>query len=279
MVEVTPTPGHSHQGGVEIRFWEWPGDPPPTLLLHGIGNYGRYWDLFARAIDGRVRLIASDARGHGDSGKPEDGYAPDDFVRDALAVLDTLALERAVVVGHSMGGTHALRLAADHPGRVTALALVDVGPEVMPEGSERARRLTLARPQRFADREEALAYLRTTSPGYTDEVYADRLEWALRPEAGGLVWRSDAHALARIERASPDEMWAQLRRVRCPLFIVRGTRSNVLAAETAERMRRESVASAPRVAAELLELDAGHNVALDRPAELADAVLRLARSA
>jgi pimeloyl-ACP methyl ester carboxylesterase len=274
---VTPSPGHTHRAGVELRFWEWPGDPPPTLLLHGIGNYGRYWDLFASAIDGRLRLIAPDARGHGDSGKPHNGYAPAEFVADALAVLDTLAVERALVVGHSMGGTHAMRLAAAHPDRVLGLVLVDVGPETLREGAERARRLTTTRPERFADREEALAYLRATSPGYSDAVYANRLDWALREELGGLVWRSSAHALARIlaTRASAGELWTKLRAVRCPVLLVRGTRSNVLSAEVARRMVQEL--SGP-TRADLIELDTGHNVALERPRELAEAVVALARA-
>src|SRR5258706_1560668 len=91
---------------VALRAWEWPGDGAATLLLQGIGNYGRYWDFFADAVAGRLRLIATDARGHGESGKPPDGYAPQEFVADALGVLDALAIERAVIVGHSMGGTH-----------------------------------------------------------------------------------------------------------------------------------------------------------------------------
>src|SRR5205823_968235 len=48
--------------GVELVYWTWPGAAPPTLLLHGIGNYGRYWDLFADAITGRLQLVAPDAR-------------------------------------------------------------------------------------------------------------------------------------------------------------------------------------------------------------------------
>jgi len=63
---VVPVERRIERDGVPLVLWEWPGDPPPTLLLHGIGNYGRYWDLFARAVDGRLRLVAPDARGHGD---------------------------------------------------------------------------------------------------------------------------------------------------------------------------------------------------------------------
>ncbi len=276
---MTPRRGRSERDGVELVWWEWPGPDPPALLLHGIANYGRYWDLFARAIDGRRRLIAPDARGHGDSGKPDSGYEPAEFVADAIAVQAALGIDRAYVVGHSMGGTHAMRLAADHPERVLGLVLVDVGPEALAAGSERARRLTQERPASFADRGEALAYLRRTSPGYTDDVYGNRLDHAFREKSGRLVWRSSQVALRQISgsRASSATRWATLRATSCPLVIVRGTRSNTLAAETAERMVRERRASRPGVRTELVELDAGHNVALDQPDLLAAYVMSLVR--
>jgi pimeloyl-ACP methyl ester carboxylesterase len=269
---MTPTPtAHAFsRGSVELRAWEWPGDPPAALLLHGIGNYGRYWDLFADAIAGRLRLVATDARGHGESGRPADGYAPQEFVADATQVLDALAIERALVVGHSMGGTHAIRLAAAHPDRVERLVIVDAGPEPMREGSERARHLTLGRPDRFASAEEALAYLRRTSPGYSDAVYANRMRWVFREDSGGFVWRSSRDALASIMSSAHDDLWDLLRAIRCPVLLVRGTRSNVLSADVAERMVR-SLANG-----RLVELDAGHNVPLDRPTELAEAVMRFA---
>ena len=142
---VVPTAFTVTQGGVSLHAWEWPGGAPPVLLLHGIGNYGRYWDFVADELGGAYRLVASDARGHGDSGKPPSGYELDDFVRDAIAILDDRGIGRAVVVGHSMGGGHSVGLTVAHPDRVDALLLVDVGPEVMPEGerqvrAERARR-------------------------------------------------------------------------------------------------------------------------------------------
>lgn len=263
----------SGAGTIELRAWEWPGDGPATLLLHGIGNYGRYWDFFASAVAGRLRLIGTDARGHGESGKPADGYAPQEFVADALAVLDALAIEGALVVGHSMGGTHAIRLAAAHPERVKRLVVVDAGPEAMPEGSQRARRLSLERPERFRHADEALAYLRRTSPGYSEGVYANRMRWLFRDDAGGVAWRSSRGALASImSSASRGDLWDALREVRCPVLLVRGTRSNVLSADVAQRMIT-TLANG-----RLIELDTGHNVALDRPKELAEAVVEFAGS-
>ena len=255
--------------------WAWPGAEPAALLLHGIGNYGRVWDFVADAVAGRLRLVAPDARGHGDSAKPATGYAVEDFVADAMAVLEAYALVRPVVVGHSMGGAHAIALATAHPERVRALGLVDVGPEVKREGGARARRLSLGRPDRFPDEASALAYLHETSPGYSDAVYAHRIAHVFRrDEAGGLAWRSSRAALAKIlgGPGRSADGWATLGRLKMPALVVRGTRSYSFSEETYRRM----LATIPRVHG--LELEAGHNVQLDRPRELADAIVELAQA-
>jgi pimeloyl-ACP methyl ester carboxylesterase len=71
--------------------------------------------------------------------------------------------------------------------------------------------------------------------------------------------------------ARHDDLWDVLRAIRCPALVVRGTRSNVLSADVAQRMI-ESLADA-----RLVELDAGHNVALERAHELAETVTAFAR--
>jgi len=258
-----------------LACWEWPGGLPPALLLHGIGNYGRVWDFVATEIAGRLRLVAPDARGHGDSVAPESGYGPEDFVADALAVMDATGLARPLVVGHSMGGRHAMALAATHPDRVRGLVLVDVGPEIGREGGGRSRRLSLGRPDSFADETAALAYLRETSPGYRDAVYANRMAHVFRrTSAGALEWRSRKDALAQIlaQPARNADAWRALESLPMPALVVRGTRSPSLGAETYRRM----LAVIPHASG--LELDAGHNVQLDRPAELAEAIVRFARA-
>lgn len=254
--------------------WEWPGGEPPALLLHGIGNYGRVWDFVAAEVAGRLRLVAPDARGHGDSVAPETGYRPEDFVADAIAILDATGLARPLVVGHSMGGAHAMALAATHPDRLRGLVLVDVGPEIGHEGGDRARRLSLGRPDAFLDEAAALAYLRETSPGYSDAVYANRIANGFRRTAtGGLEWRSRKDALLQIlgGPARSADAWRALETFAMPVLVVRGTRSPSLSAETYRRM----LSVIPRASG--LELDAGHNVQLDRPAELAEAIVRFAR--
>ena len=109
---------------------------PTVLLLHSLGTDSRLWHGVAARLGARARCVALDLAGHGLSSPPEelpDGpcAGPADaragglhgYARDALATLDALGAERASIVGLSIGGLVAQRLALDAPGRVAALVL------------------------------------------------------------------------------------------------------------------------------------------------------------
>jgi esterase len=268
---IEPVRRTVHRPAGDLVVWDHAGAGPDALLLHGIAHAGRQWDFFARAVDRRLRLVAPDARGHGDSAKPATAYAPADFVADVRAILDGLGLARVVLVGHSMGGAHAVAFTLAHPERVSRLVVIDTGPTLEADGRERTRRLTETRPAHFASAAEAERYIRATSPGYRDEIYAHRVRWLLHETADGLVWRSDRAALDQILSGSRGDLWDRIGEIAAPTLLVRGARSAYLGAETARRM----VERMPDARA--IELDAGHNVQLDRPAELADAVVAFAR--
>ncbi|MEU8758775.1 alpha/beta fold hydrolase [Streptomyces sp. NPDC048659] len=93
---------------------------PPLVLVHpGVGD-STIWDPVLPALAARHRVIRYDARGYGRSPAPTVPYLP---VADLAAVLDHFGLERAVLVGSSMGGAASLGLALDQPERVAGLAL------------------------------------------------------------------------------------------------------------------------------------------------------------
>jgi len=100
----------------------------PVVLIHGFPLDHTIWQAQIEALSPDYRVIAPDLRGHGDSPASDGVYSMDLLARDVLALLDDLGVERAVWVGHSMGGyatMAALRLA---PERILGVALVNTHP-------------------------------------------------------------------------------------------------------------------------------------------------------
>ncbi|MEP6592036.1 MAG: alpha/beta hydrolase [Gemmatimonadota bacterium] len=98
----------------------------PLVLLHGMAGDAAFWAPVVRALGGRHRLIVPELRGHGRSAPAADGnYSIDVCAADLATVLDALALDRVVLVGHSFGASVAMELAGAMPGRVAALMVID----------------------------------------------------------------------------------------------------------------------------------------------------------
>ena len=125
-------------GTLRVGVWEADSaDAPTALLVHGVTASHRSWQRIASLLPG-VRLVAPDLRGRGRSHPATLDGAPTGMsahADDLVAVLDHLGIDRALVVGHSMGGFVGVVLADRHPGRVGRLVLVDGGlPLAVPEG-------------------------------------------------------------------------------------------------------------------------------------------------
>lgn len=96
----------------------------PVLMIQGLGTDKHGWDLQRLALAPYFRVIAFDNRGVGRSDKPFGAYRLDQMAEDAIAVLDAAGIERAHVVGASMGGAISQILAVSHPERLRSLTLV-----------------------------------------------------------------------------------------------------------------------------------------------------------
>lgn len=117
--------------GVRMHFVEQgPANGPALVLLHGYSDSGFSFSRVAPLLSTDRRIIVPDLRGHGRSSRPAAGYAMDDLAGDVVALLDVLAIEKAVVAGHSMGSQVAQRIAAGFPERVEALVLVGSAPSI-----------------------------------------------------------------------------------------------------------------------------------------------------
>jgi pimeloyl-ACP methyl ester carboxylesterase len=115
--------------GVKLRYVaEGPRDGVPIVFLHGISDSSHSWSSTTPFLFSRFRTYALDQRGHGDSGKPLYGYSMAQFAEDTVAFMDKLGIERAVIVGHSMGSVIAHQIASVHPERVSHLVLVGSAP-------------------------------------------------------------------------------------------------------------------------------------------------------
>lgn len=114
--------------GMTLHVVERAGVGTPVVCLHGVWDWWRYWlplvEGGAGALDGRPLLMV-DLRGHGDSSKPESGYAWDDYAADIVALIREQEYKRVSLVGHSLGALTALLVAGALPQRVESLVLED----------------------------------------------------------------------------------------------------------------------------------------------------------
>ncbi len=100
------------------------GEGPDLVLVHGVGSRLDAWDGVVAALDGSLRTIRLDLRGHGESDKPHGRIELSDFTDDIAGLLDALGITRCHLVGHSLGGLIAQGFALDHPGRLNRLVLL-----------------------------------------------------------------------------------------------------------------------------------------------------------
>jgi haloacetate dehalogenase len=109
------------------------GNGPPLLLVHGYPQTKAMWHKIAPGLAERFTVVATDSRGYGASSRPpagddHTGYSKRRMAVDLIEVMAALGFDRFAVAGHDRGGRVAYRMALDHPGRVTRLAVLDIVP-------------------------------------------------------------------------------------------------------------------------------------------------------
>ena len=228
----------------------------PILIVHGLSYFSYDWLGVGESLGREREVILMDMRGFGDSDwSPARDYSVPAMAQDIIAVLDDAGWKRAVLVGHSMGARSTICAAAKHPQRAAALALIDYTPENAPAGSKRTATTVAGVPELFKTVDEAMAYFKSKDRA--------RFEAYLKPVDGGFVLKRDPHFREQFRRLLETgerpklgaDMWQLLGEVRCPILSMRGTRSDMYAAETVAKMR----AANPRL--QVVEVDAGHNIA------------------
>ena len=166
---------------LEIALLDWGGDGPIALLHHANGFCAATWAPVVESLRSRFHVVAMDARGHGDSSRPEDAtaYAWAHFGADALAVARLLVAESgagriALGLGHSFGGTSLLMAAGSEPGLFERLVLVD---PVLPPPRAMVAAID---PERVERSDDLIERARRRREVFPDRAYA-RGSWSEKP--------------------------------------------------------------------------------------------------
>ncbi|MGH8011933.1 MAG: alpha/beta fold hydrolase, partial [Candidatus Binataceae bacterium] len=112
--------------GIKI-FYDSYGEGVPLIFLHPWTTNGYIWYFQMFPFARTNQVVAIDHRGHGRSDKPREGYAIQQHAQDVVAVMDALKIDRAVLIGNSIGGMIAMQCALDYPGRVIANVIQSSG--------------------------------------------------------------------------------------------------------------------------------------------------------
>ena len=279
-------------GGYEDRYWwspdglrlhyrDYPGGEagkPPILCLPGLTRNSRDFAGLAERLSPAWRVLALDFRGRGESGYAKDpmSYAPLTYVGDVDALLQEQGIGRFAAIGTSLGGIVTMLLAGAERERLVGALVNDVGPDIDPRGLQRIRGY-VGRASSWPTWMHAARGLQEANGDiYPDWRVEDWLLMAKRTHrlnaAGRIVLDYDLRIAEPFRvpgnEAGPD-MWRALDALAgTPTLLVRGERSDVLAAATAERMvsvlAQAELATVPRV---------GHAPTLDEPV-LADPIAR-----
>jgi 2-succinyl-6-hydroxy-2,4-cyclohexadiene-1-carboxylate synthase len=241
------------------------------VLLHGFTGSTRSWDLVQPALAQLAETLAVDLIGHGQSDAPSDPtrYRIDACVRDLLALLDALDVQRTDLLGYSMGGRVALHLALAAPDRIDRLILESASPG-LDNSRERVERQRADAVMAEAierdgldafvagwERQPLLALGEHVPPVVRERLHVERLR--NRPE--GL-----ANSLRGLGAGSQPAVWDQLPSLNRPVLLLVGARDQKYVA-IGERMQR----LLPRSSLVVCPA-AGHLVHVDQPAAFAQAV-------
>lgn len=226
-------------GGHRVRVETDGTGAPRFLCLHGLVDTHGIWDALAPALAFEGAVARMDQRGHGASESPPGPYARSDLANDAVAVLDALGVERAVLVGHSMGGIVSMQTALDHPDRVAGLVLIGTASQCSEKVAGWYERIARAGEQEGCDGIGRAIYGKTPRP--------------VQGDAQGI-----AHVTRMLGSLHPDPLTPRLGEIRCPVLALVGEKDPM-------GVRASEIIADAVPDADLERTSGGHWVHVDAP--------------
>ena len=230
----------------------------PVVALHGVTDSWHSFEPVLPHLPSDLHVLALTQRGHGGSDKPASGYRPADFAEDVVAFMDVTGIERAVLVGHSMGSINAMRFAIDHPERVAGLLLAGTmpwfgrPPEMLAFHREQIAPLADPVPEALAREFQLSTLARPIDDAMLDRFVAESLKVPAH------VWR------AAFAGFIGDDFSSRLREIAVPTLIVWGRHDAFCSATD-----QQAMLGLIRTARLVEYADAGHAVHWEEPQRFA----------
>lgn len=193
------------------------GEGTPLVLIHGVGADREAWDQVIAHLKGRYRIVRPDLRGHGQSVKSPGPYSLEGFAKDCLRLMDHVGMDKAHLVGFSLGGLIAQQLAIQSPERFLSMTAISS----IAGRTEEEQQRVLQRAKTLSE-EGALTHLaNAVERWFTDEFRAARpevLEWRRKKSLQNdpVSYAAAYHVLASSDLAD------QLHKIELPVLAMTG---------------------------------------------------------
>lgn len=204
------------------------GAGPLVVYLHGITANWAVWAPILTEMAKDTTGVAISQRGHGQSDKPDTGYGAEGFVHDVVALIETLNLGPAFIVGHSLGARNAVVAAANRPDLVRGVLSVDFVPQVEASALDTLKDRVVKGAQKFETLDQAKAYLSDRYKLLPPDAITRRAENGFVEVDGKFEPRASASAMALTAQGLYDDYHDAYRRVNVPTIAVRGAMSTLV---------------------------------------------------
>lgn len=285
---AAPSEGFVSGGPARLHYIDWGGDGICAHLLHANGFCAGTYAPLVRMLAGKLRIVASDVRGHGGSEQmaPAQIHHWSTFAHDLKHVIENAMNPPVIGIGHSLGAVTTYIAAAEYPHLFSRIVLID--PVILPRrilglvwllkrlsllrliplarGARRRKRTFRSKVEAFKRFASGRGLFKTWSPEFIDAYLECGL---LEKDERTAILRCDPEMEARVFEAVPLNVWTYAERIRCPVLVLRGGQSDTFFPDAARRL------NALISDCHIRTVDgAGHFIPMEKPEACAAEIIR-----